>query len=126
MSKKIHRNKERKKTKNEEDKPINLIAFKLTFGIKSSTRLLNNKIATIRGNKCEILKELTVGRCSCGITYDLDKGLIYMRNKRIEMGLPPEGFQNMDNIFSEKNLTEMWIIILGILGLYLLLKMMKK
>ena len=62
----------------------------------------------------EILKELTVGRCGCSITSEIDAGL------------PTEGFQNMDNIFSEKNLTEMWIIILGILGLYLLLKMMKK
>ena len=43
-----------------------------------------------------------------------------------------EGFNNInnknifDNIFNEKNLTELWIIILSIIGLYILLKVCTK
>lgn len=83
-----------------------------------------NKI-TLRNNlgidiRCDdgdgdVTDEITSGRCSCSITNQIDQGERFI-----------DGFQNINNTFPEKNLTEMWIIILGILGLYLLLKMMKK
>jgi hypothetical protein len=62
---------------------------------------------------------LLMGPCACSI-----------KGGEAPPGMGAEGFQNMDNkkeeLFSEKNLTEIWIIILGILGLYILLKVMKK
>ena len=63
---------------------------------------------------------LLMGECYCNI-----------KDGEAPPGLGAEGFQNLmdekkEKLFSEKNLTEIWIIILGILGLYILLKVMKR
>ena len=58
MSKKIHKNKEQKNTKKEEDKPIILISCKCLLGMKNKTRLLTKRTIIMKGSKWEILKEL--------------------------------------------------------------------